>query len=81
MIKKQLRQATQRRDWQQVKQLEEILKIKAERRQIELNMLKTRQEIEKMRYDVKFSLTSLFFGFLSIIAVFTTFLKNFFNHK
>lgn len=81
MINKQLRQATQKRDWQQVKQLEEILKIKAERRQIELNILKTRQEIEKMQYDIKFSVTNLFFGFLSIIAVFATFLKNFFNNK
>ena len=73
MIKKEIRRATQRKDWETVKILEEILKEKAERRKYEI-------EIAKAKHDMKMSYKQLyvmiFTGWVAFVSfVATTFFK------
>lgn len=67
MIKKEIRRATQRKDWQQVLLLEEVLKRKAERRKIEM-------EVMKIKHDMKLSYKQLYVMIFTGWVAFLTFI-------
>ncbi len=83
MIKKEIRHATQRKDWQTVKELQDILKTVDERRKLqkeaellelnkklaEVNLIKAQVDVDKVLFDRKFSIINFFFGSGILIAV------------
>lgn len=76
MIHKEIRRATQRKDWETVQKLENILKTKDERRKIqaetellefnkklaEISVIKAKVDVDKVLFDRKFSIFNFFFG-------------------
>lgn len=60
MIKKEIRQAKHRKDWQTVKTLVEIHKLETETRLAELN-------IKKAQHDMKISLKNFVLGIFGIV--------------
>lgn len=86
MIKKELRRATQRKDWKTVQELENILKTKDERRKLqaetkaiennqkiaEMNAIKMSVDVEKTMFDRQISLITLF---SVVLTAFWSFIK------
>lgn len=61
MIKKEIRRAKQRKDWQQVKLLVEIHKLETETRLAEKN-------IQKAQYDMKASLKNFVVAVIGVVV-------------
>ena len=83
MIKKEIRRAKQRKDWQTVKELQEILKLAAETRKLEAdeqlaqanailakaNAIKTQAEVSKINFDKRFSFINMIFGTAGLVSM------------
>lgn len=88
MIKKEIRRATQQKDWETVQKLQNILKTQAEIRKLEAetqqtltNQLKLEAETDKLRYDVKFSFANIVFGSLGLLGGAMAIVKGFIFNK
>lgn len=74
MIKKEIRRATQRKDWEEVLRLEEVLKKKTERRKMEM-------EIQKIKHDMNLSYKQLYVMIFTGWVAFLTFVATAFFKK
>lgn len=82
MIKKEIRRAKQRKDWDTVQKLENILKTQDERRKMRLEMEKIQFEITKGKHDMKTSFRNLILGVLgALISAIGLALKSYFEKK
>ena len=86
MIKKEMRRATQRKDWDTVQKLENILKTREERQKIRTerelakeHLAKAQAEIRKLNYDVRFSFAAMIFGAVGALSGLVALVKSFIN--
>ncbi|AUX60829.1 hypothetical protein JF634_05675 [Simonsiella muelleri] len=79
MIHKELRRATQRKDWDTVQKLENILNSKIDRRIKAETLLKIQQERKKMNYDMRLSFSQILFGAVGAMTALVAIIKNYLN--